>query len=125
MHGSTKDLAAVMDSPEFTARQAEWGDMIVSLERIRAPFDGTEYFKGLPDDRDQCPHWGYVLKGKIRIKYADREEVIQAGDAYYMPPGHIPVIEEDLEVVEFSPKGDHQKTMEAVARNIAAMQAKA
>ncbi|MBI2304515.1 MAG: cupin domain-containing protein [Chloroflexi bacterium] len=109
-----------METPEFTSRLVEWGDMSVDFESIRAPMDTTELFKGLPDDRCQCPHWGYVFKGKFRVKYADREEVVRAGDAYYLAPGHIPVVEEDTELVEFSPKGLFQQTMEAVGRNMAA-----
>jgi hypothetical protein len=54
-------------------------------------------FKGLPDDRCQCPHWGYVLKGRMRIRYPDHDEIIEAGDAYYMVPGHLPFIEGCLE----------------------------
>jgi hypothetical protein len=84
--------------------------------------DTAPLFKGLPDDRCQCPHWGYVLKGRVRVRYPDREEVIEAGDAYYLEPSHTTVFEEDTEVIEFSPKGKYQKTMEVAARNIAAMQ---
>ena len=29
-----------------------------------ADMDPTPMFQGLPDDRCQCPHWGYVIKGK-------------------------------------------------------------
>jgi len=29
---------------------------------------------GLPGDSCQCPHWGYLLAGKITVSYADREE---------------------------------------------------
>jgi len=54
----------------------------------------------------------------MRIKYADREEVVTAGEAYHMPPGHSVVVEEDCEIVEFSPKGEYQKTMEVAARNM-------
>jgi quercetin dioxygenase-like cupin family protein len=43
--------------------------------------------KGLPDDRCQCPHWGYVFKGKMTARYADRDEVYEAGDAFYTPVG--------------------------------------
>jgi hypothetical protein len=32
------------------------------------------------------------------------------------------VVEEDCEIVEFSPKGEYQKTMEVAARNMAAME---
>jgi len=63
-----------------------------------------------------------VSKGRLRIKYADRDEILKAGDIYYMAPGHIPVIEEDCELAEFSPAGEYQKTMECVAANMAAHQ---
>ena len=122
MRGSKQDLPIVEEGEGFFSRQAEWGDMNVALEAFPGGFDAAPFFKGLPDDRCQCPHWGYVLKGRGRIRYADHEEVISAGDAYYLEPGHLPFIEEDIEVVEFSPKGEYQKTMEVVAQNMAAME---
>ena len=68
----------------------------------------------LPGGMCQTPNWGYVVKGRARIKYADREEILSAGDAYYLPPGHIPVIEEDSVIVEFSPLGDYQETLKTL-----------
>ncbi len=93
----------------------------VSFTSLSEDIDATPFMKGLPDDRCQCPHWGYVIKGKIRYKFADREEVYKAGDVYYAPPGHLPVIEA-AEWVEFSPTDLLNKTMEVVGRNMAAMQ---
>jgi hypothetical protein len=63
-----------------------------------------------------------VVKGQLRVRYKDHEETLAAGDAYYLAPGHTTVFDEDTELVEFSPKGEYQKTIEAVARNVAAMQ---
>ena len=57
----------------------------------------------------------------MRVKSASGEELIEAGDAYYLEPGHIPSFEEDTEVVEFSSKAAYQATLEVAARNIAAM----
>jgi hypothetical protein len=125
MRGSTSDLpvAGEFETPlgTVTLREAEWGDMTVGLERFPAGTDTEALFKGLPDDRCQCEHWGYVIKGRLRIRYADHEEVVNAGDAYYMAPGHLPIYDEDTELVEFSPKGTYQATMEVAARNIGAM----
>ena len=45
---------------------------------------------GLPGNSCQCPHWGYLLAGKITVSYADREETYEAGDAFYITPGHVP-----------------------------------
>ncbi len=121
MRGSKQDLPVAVDEDGVRSQEVEWGDMNVALERFPAGLDTAPLFKGLPDDRCQCPHWGYVLKGRIRIRYADHEEVLSAGDVYYMAPGHLPLFEEDSEVVEFSPKGEYQETMEVAGRNLAAM----
>jgi hypothetical protein len=117
MRGSKQDLPVVYEAGEMSSRQAEWGEMNVAIETAPGGADPTAFFKGLPGDRCQCPHWGYVIKGRMRVKYADREEVINAGDAYYLAPGHIAICEEAGEVVEFSPKGEYQRTMEVVFRN--------
>src|SRR4051812_37668798 len=61
----------------------ELGGYTVGFETFREDADATPLFKGLPDDRCQSPHWGYVLAGAVTFRYADREEVYEAGDAYY------------------------------------------
>ena len=96
--------------------------MNVAVEGFPAGMDTIPLFKGLPDDRCKCPRWGYLFKGRMRVKYADREEVITAGEAYYLPPGHNVVIEDDCESLEFSPKGEYQETMEVAVRNMELLQ---
>ena len=54
----------------------------VSFTSLLEDIDATPFMKGLPDDRCQCSHWGYVLKGKQTIRYADHDEVFEAGDAF-------------------------------------------
>jgi hypothetical protein len=39
------------------------GGQSVSFVSIRKETDLAPMLKGLPDDRCQCPHWGYVFKG--------------------------------------------------------------
>ena len=85
--------------------------------------DATPLMKGLPDDRCQCPHWGYVLSGKATFSFADGEEVFEAGDAFYTPPGHIPVKHEPgTELLMFSPADEMRKTEEVMMKNMQAMQ---
>jgi hypothetical protein len=62
------------------------------------------------------------LKGSVSVKRPRGDEVLRAGDVYYLEPGHIPVFLEDTEVLEFSPQAEYQRTIEVAARNIAAMQ---
>jgi hypothetical protein len=96
----------------------------VNFTSVREDFDATPLMKGQPDDRCQCPHWGYVIKGGATFRYADREEVFEAGDAFYTPPGHIPVKHEPgTEVVIFSPAEELRKTEAVMIKNLQAMQA--
>lgn len=53
----------------------------VTFTSLVEDIDATPFMKGLPDDRCQCPHWGYVIKGRMTARYADRDEVFEAGDA--------------------------------------------
>jgi hypothetical protein len=121
MRGSTNDIPVTIETDGIVLREVEWGDMNVGLEYFPAGTDTEPVFKGLPDDRCQCPHWGYVVRGRLRVRYADREETLSAGDAYYLAPGHLPIFDEDTEVVEFSPQREYQKTMEVAARNVGVM----
>ena len=65
----------------------------VNFVSFGVDIDGTPLLKGLPGDACSCPHWGYVLKGRLTYRFADHEEVFGAGDAFYLPPGHIPLAE--------------------------------
>jgi hypothetical protein len=105
-------------------RSDELEDYTVNFVTFRQDIDATPLLKGLPDDRCQCPHWGYVIKGRITMRYADREEVFEAGDAWYTPPGHVPVQHEPgTEIVQFSPTEALRETEAAMAKNMQAMQA--
>jgi hypothetical protein len=96
----------------------------VGFETYTADADLAPFFAGLPDDRCQCPHWGYVLKGRLTFRYADgSEDTMEAGEAYYAPPGHTPVLYAGTEVVEFSPTADLQATLDVVNKNMESMQA--
>jgi len=119
---SKESASRVEDMGVMEGRYEELGGYTVGFETFREDADGTPLFRGLPDDRCQSPHWGYVIAGKVTFLYADRAEIYLAGDAYYAPPGHIPVVEAGTEVVEFSPTGDYEKTMEVVGRNLAELQ---
>jgi hypothetical protein len=95
----------------------------ISFTTFREDIDGTPLMKGLPDDRCQCPHWGYVISGKMTLRFGDRDEVYEAGDAFYSPPGHIPVRHEPgTEIVMFSPAEELRETEAAIMRNMQATQ---
>lgn len=93
------------------------GGWTVAFETYTQDADLAPAFVGLPDDRCQCPHMGYVVKGRVAFRSASGEEVFETGDAYYVGPGHTPVLSADTEVVEFSPTEELGQTMEVVTKN--------
>jgi hypothetical protein len=97
------------------------GGWTVAFETYTQDADLGPLFKGLPDDRCQCVHMGYVVKGNVAFRSADGEEILETGDAYYVGPGHTPVLYAGTEVIEFSPTEDLGRTLEVVTRNMAAM----
>lgn len=96
------------------------GGWTVGFESYSQDFDLSPFFAGLPDDKCQCEHVGYVVRGKVAFRSGDGEEVFEAGDAYYVGPGHTPVLYAGTEVVEFSPTDKLAETMEVVERNMEA-----
>ena len=98
------------------------GGYSVGFERYTADADPAPLFVGLPDDRCQCPHWGYVVRGRVMFTYVDgHAETYETGDAYYAPPGHLPTLYAGSEIVEFHPTDELAKTMEVVTRNMEAV----
>jgi hypothetical protein len=112
----------VSDIGVLESRTEELGGYLVEFTTFRADADATPFFKGLPDDRCQSPHWGYVLRGKLTFRYSEHDEIYESGDAYYAPPGHIPVVAADTEIVEFSPTEEYGRTLEVISRNLEAAQ---
>ena len=64
---------------------ADLGGYTASFTTFKIDLDGAPMLKGLVNDRCQCPHWGYVLRGSISFGYDDhvdehRDLVHGAGD---------------------------------------------
>ena len=118
----SKDSAAHIEDhgPVTEAYQDVDGHRIQFLT-FNIDIDATPLMKGLPDDRCHCPHWGYVTKGRLTFRFADHEEVFEPGDAFYLPPGHIPIAEAGSEYVQFSPVKELQQVSDTMQRNMEAM----
>ena len=118
---SKHDATDVMELEGYEGHFGELGDFTVGFETYTADADLAELFKGLPEDRCQCPHWGVVLKG--RLKYTDRrrrDDRSRRARRTTSPPGHLPYLYAGTEVVEFSPTEELQKTLEVIEKNMAA-----
>jgi hypothetical protein len=119
----SRDTATRDEFGPVTDRHADIDGYTVNFTTFRQDIDGTPLLKGLPDDRCQCPHWGYVVSGEVTFSYADRDEVFSGGEAFYTPPGHIPVKHAPgTELVVFSPTEELRVTEEAMQRNMRELQ---
>ena len=116
---SRQTAERVQDMGVMEGRYSDLDGYTVGFETFREDADAAPIFRGLPDDRCQCPHWGYVIAGRLTLRYAGHEEVYEAGDAYFAPPGHLPLVAAGTELVEFSPTEELARTMEVAARNMA------
>ena len=119
MHTSRDELEAMVMG-EYEGRQIDAGEMRIAFESMPAQFPPDESpFKGLPGDRCQCDHWGYLFKGSFRVTYQDGpDEIVRAGEAYHLRPGHFVQTLEPVELMEISPVAEHDRTMATVARNM-------
>jgi len=121
MQMKPESLPILIDRGGSTLRGAEWGGMVVLLYTIPAGTDMKPLMAGMTDDLCQCPHWGYVLKGRLRIKHKDFDQVVSSGELFYAEPGHAPIFEEDTQMIEFSPKEAWYSMIATISKNLSAL----
>ena len=105
-----------MDFEIAEDRACDLADYTVNFVTIRQSHDLAPMLASLPGGVCQCPHWGVMIKGRMTVTYADRKEVFEAGDAFYMTPGHTPAAEAGSEFIQFSPKDLLATTEAAIAK---------
>jgi hypothetical protein len=44
---------------------------------------------------------------------------LQAGEVFYLPPGHTGIVQEDLKLIDFSPTQELNEVMKHVAKKMA------
>jgi hypothetical protein len=113
----TTDYGPVVD---YTAH---FDGYTCNFTTIRDGSDLAPLLKGLPGDSCQCPHWGYLFAGQLTVRYADHQEVIEPGDAFYMPAGHVPSAVAGTEMVMFSPQAELAASEAAIKANMAKLTA--
>lgn len=80
---------------------------------LAAGVDTTPLFQGLEGDQCQCPHWGFVLTGRITTTDANGvQETVNAHDLFHWPAGHNVRVDDDAEIIMFSPQHEHSKVIE-------------
>lgn len=116
---SRDNIDVKMEIPGAIVRQqTEFGDASglgkISGEyfSLSAGVDTAPLFKGLEDDLCQCPHWGYLVSGRlITTDKEGVEEEVNAKDLFYWPPGHNVKVSKDAEIIMFSPQKEHTKVI--------------
>ena len=120
MRKSVTELDSELEVDEIHTKGEEWGGQLVRYVDLPPGADFTLLFKGLPDDRCQCAHWGYVVSGSIHVRYADgHQDLNLAGDLYYWPGGHTGRTDEGVVFVEFSPAEELRPVLEHVGARLA------
>jgi hypothetical protein len=100
-------------------RTTQLGDMEVGFTSLPFHLDCTNTYKesGLAGGVCGCPHYGYVIKGKLRCVYPGTDmpdDVAEAGEVYYFPAGHVLIYEEPTDAVEFNPAAALQQLMTGI-----------
>ena len=115
MRVAKEDVDVKMEIPGAVIRQrTDFGDAS-GLGKFSAEYfsfsagvDTTPLFEGLEGNLCQCPHWGFVLRGRLTTTNADGvQETVNANDLFYWPPGHNVKVDSDAEIVMFSPQHEH------------------
>ncbi|MCW4353273.1 cupin domain-containing protein [Hoyosella sp. YIM 151337] len=120
MRIAKSDVDVKLEIPGAVARQhTDFGDAsglgMISGEyfSLSAGVDTTPLFEGLEGNACQCPHWGFVLSGKITtIDIGGKQETVVKDDLFYWPPGHNVRVDSDAEIIMFSPQREHTLVIE-------------
>src|SRR3954453_22566373 len=114
--------ATVNEYPVATDRFSDLDGYTASFVDITETPSLAPMLARLPGGHCRCPHWGYLFRGRMIVHYDDRDEVIEPGQAFYMPAGHVPEADAGSEFVFLSPPGELQATEEAIQNGMQATQ---
>jgi hypothetical protein len=96
-----------------------FGEMAGEYFSLAAGTNIAPLLKGLEDDLCQSPHWGYVLQGRVTVTYKDGgSEEVSGGDLFYWPPGHTVRVDENAELILFSPQREHAHVIDHMRRKL-------
>lgn len=124
MHIPKEEIPVKLDVPGARARQlSDFGEASGTI--------GAEYFslgtgtdiapllQGLEHDSCHAPHWGYIISGEVVVSYDDGStDRCAGGDVFHWPPGHSVRVEQDAEIILFSPQHEHLEVMAHMARKL-------
>jgi hypothetical protein len=107
------DIPVKIDAPGAIARQqtdfgAAFGVMGAEYFTMAKGADLAPLLEGLRGDMCDSAHWGYVINGTVTVTYGDGStELCAGGDVFHWPAGHSVRVEEDADLILFSPQSEH------------------
>jgi hypothetical protein len=115
MRITKNEVPAKIDVPGAKARQitdfgdaSGYGTIAGEYFSLAAGTDIAPLLKGLEGDACNAPHWGFMISGEVVVTFTDGDTESCAGDdLFYWPPGHSVRVEQDAEVILFSPQAEH------------------
>ncbi len=125
MHITKSDIPVRIEVPGAIARQlpdfgVADGDIGAEYFSLGAGTDFAPLLAGLDGDACHAPHWGYVIQGDLVVSYTDgKTEQCRTGDVFYWPAGHSVRVDEDAELILFSPQVSHGVVMDHIAAKLA------
>ncbi|HEU5163038.1 MAG TPA: cupin domain-containing protein [Thermoanaerobaculia bacterium] len=131
MRVAKTDVDVQMEIPGAVLRQRKnfgdatgFGKISGEYFSLASGVDTRPLFVGLDGGVCDCPHWGFVLRGRITTTNARGEkETVNKDDLFYWPPGHNVQVEEDADIVMFSPEQPHTAVIDHMIRKVSEPQA--
>lgn len=112
------DVPVKFDVPGAIARQlpdfgTASGPLAAEYFSLAAGTDIAPLLQGLEGDACQAAHWGYVIQGDLVVTYADGGlDRCVTGDLFHWPAGHSVRVDQDAEVILFSPQVAHTAVLD-------------
>ena len=122
MHVAKDDVNVKMDKPGAILRQKKDFGSVSGYDKISAEYfslsagvDTTPLCQGLEGNQCQSPHWGFVIKGLATMTDKNGlKETVRTNDLFYWPAGHNVKIEEDADLIMFSPQEEHSHVIDHI-----------
>ena len=114
------DIPVTMKAPDTIMRALpNYGDMTVCFNELPKGTDFTPLLDGLTNDSCHCPRWGNVLEGEMLVKYDNgTEELLEAGDVFYLPSGHTAIVQKNIKLIDFNPSKEFNEVIAHVGRKM-------
>ena len=126
MHITKSEIPVRVEAPGAVARQLpDFGEAAGTIGAeyfsLGAGTDLAPLLEGLEGDACHAPHWGYLIEGDVVVTYVDgNTERCVGGDVFHWPAGHSVRVDEDAELIIFSPQGSHGAVMDHINAKLAA-----